>query len=458
MEGAGKDPSLLGADHLLRRLPVVRQVLHGSAGAGCQGPARSRVPPGPDFDPVTKRFLQPDESSAPEPTVLSEATAWWRAHWSTIEPKSRKETLRYICRPIVELVRPTVAGPDGLNEYLLWQLLPPKRPDIQVPDQHLKAAAWLSESSLPVRHVDVAAWQDYVDRWRFNSRTGRPLTQTSLTRHLADIKQMWAWVCSVHQLPNPWQMVKTGARSSAGGRRGSMVRPVDRTIVLAPDHVRELARICGDSPFGPVAEVYVLLLGIGGGRPGESAGVHTAELDAPANGMGEVRFKRTSRRGIDPTFLDKDDDAEWGPLKGREIEEMRSVPLPSRDAQRIHELMKVTRVTGPLFPGWDWEKFIRDVWTPAKAAMATHYGLPLSEAMADQHEVEALCSGLARLRLHDLRHAACSMWLNTPGVEVRVACEWSGHKRLSVFLDIYQGLMPGSQTSARTKLDEAWGS
>jgi hypothetical protein len=25
-----------------------------------------------------------------------------------------------------------------------------------------------------------------------------------------------------------------------------------------------------------------------------------------------------------------------------------------------------------------------------------------------------------------------------------VACEWSGHKRLSIFLDAYQGLMPGS--------------
>ena len=304
----------------------------------------------------------------------------------------------------------------------------------------------------------MAVWQDYVDRWRINSRTGRPLTQTSLTRHLADIKQMWAWVCAVHELPNPWQMVKTGTRSSAGGRRGSMVRPVDRTIVLAPDHVRELARICGDGPFGPLAEVYVLLLGIGGGRPGESAGVYTAELDAPVDGMGEVRFRRTSRRGIDSTFLDKDDDAEWGPLKGREIEEARSVPLPSRDAKRIHKLIEETGVTGPLFAGWDWEKFTRDVWTPSKTAMATMYRQEMSESTNDSHESEALCAALARLRLHDLRHAACSMWLNTPGIEVRVACEWSGHKRLSVFLDIYQGLMPGSQTSARAKLDAAWGS
>jgi hypothetical protein len=50
------------------------------------------------------------------------------------------------------------------------------------------------------------------------------------------------------------------------------------------------------------------------------------------------------------------------------------------------------------------------------------------------------------------------MCLNTPGLEVLVACEWSGHKRLGVFLDIYQGIMPDSASSAKTKLDATWGS
>ena len=114
-------------------------------------------------------------------------------------------------------------------------------------------------------------------------------------RHLADVRQFWAWVCAVHQLPNGWQTVKTGARSSAGGRRGTTVKPVDRTIVLSPHHVRELARFCAEGPFGPLAEVYVLLLGIAAGRPGESAGVHIADLDVGSGSSDEVRFKRTSR-------------------------------------------------------------------------------------------------------------------------------------------------------------------
>ena len=411
------------------------------------------------FDPDSKRFLPPDESAGTEPTVFSEAVSWWRAHWSTIEPRSRRETLRYISRPIAELVRPDTGDPPaGIGAYLQWQLLPPKTPDAAVPAEHLEAAEWMRAASAPIRDVDAVVWQAYVDRWRINSRTGKLVAQSSLTRHLADVRQFWAWVCAVHQLPNGWQTVKTGARSSAGGRRGTTVKPVDRTIVLSPNHVRELARVCGEGPFGPLAEVYVLLLGIAGGRPAESAGVHIADLDVGSGSSNEVRFKRTSRRGIDQRFLDTDDDPEWGPLKGREIEDERSVPLPSRDAQRIYELLQAAGVaTGLLFDGWDWDKFDRDVWSSAKMAMAAIHADHRPETKGGQREAEALCVALARLRLHDLRHAACSMWLNTPGLEVRVACEWSGHKRLSVFLDIYQGLMPGSLASGKEKLDATWG-
>lgn len=410
---------------------------------------------GLDFDPQTKRFILGDNGPQDAPTVFTEALSWWRAHWSSIEPKSRKETMRYISRPILELVRDGDAAPPGLDGYLNWQLLPPKPADTPIPPEHAAAASWLRKSSLPVQDADVAVWQAYADRWRVNTRTSRPLAQSSYNRHLADVRQLWAWVCAVHQLPNPWQMVKFSSRSSAGGRRGTTVRPVDRSIVLAPGHVRELADLCGKGSFGPLAEVYVLLLGIAGGRPGESAGVRTDELNTPTDGMGEVHFRRTSRRGINANFLDLDDDPAWGPLKGREIEEERSVPLPSRDSRRVGDLVKQTKGNGPLFGEWDWERFSRDVWGPAKVEMAARHA---HNDRADRQALDSLVSALRRLRLHDLRHAACSMWLNTPGVEVRVACEWSGHKRLSVFLDIYQGVMPGSQTSARAKLDAAWGS
>ncbi len=113
----------------------------------------------------------------------------------------------------------------------------------------------LLEASLLVTEVDATLWQSYIDRWKFNTRSGRPHAQSSLTRHLADVRQMWSWISATNHLPDPWPLLNTRTRSSAGGRRSSTVRPVDRTIVLAPNHVRELANICGDGSFGPLAEV-----------------------------------------------------------------------------------------------------------------------------------------------------------------------------------------------------------
>ena len=47
------------------------------------------------FDPGTQKFLTASNVEEAAPTVFSEAMAWWRAHWMTVEPKSRQETLRY---------------------------------------------------------------------------------------------------------------------------------------------------------------------------------------------------------------------------------------------------------------------------------------------------------------------------------------------------------------------------
>ncbi len=411
------------------------------------------------FDPGSKRFLEPDQEPIPEvplePTVFSESLAWWLTHWTTIEPKSRKETLRYICRPITDFVRQGTKSPAGLSDYLLWQMLPPKGHDVPVASEHADAAFWLRQFSLPIREVDAAIWQNYVDRWKINTRSGRPLAQSSLTRHLADVRQLWAWVCATNEITDPWPLLKTHIRSSAGGRKGSMIRPVDRTVVLAPSHVRELAEVCGEGSFGPLPEVYVLLLGIAGGRPGESTGVEAEDLELTSEEC-NVKFRRTSRRGIDPSYLDPDDDAIWGPLKGREIEDCRTVPIPLKDAARIRSLLAGAQVKGPLFDGWDRDKFCRDVWDHAKAELGERYAHRAETGGVDRRDADALRTALGRLRLHDLRHAACSMWLNTPGIEVKMACEWSGHKRLSVFLDIYQGLMPGAKSSASAKLNATW--
>jgi len=90
--------------------------------------------------------------------------------------------------------------------------------------------------------------------------------------------------------------------------------------------------------------------------------------------------------------------------------------------------------------------FGRFVWNPARTALFPPYpDLPADSPLQPK---------LTWLRRQDLRHAACSMWLRA-GVDIKVCQRWSGHSRLSVFLDIYQGLIPGHEHHAAAHINQA---
>ncbi len=80
--------------------------------------------------------------------------------------------------------------------------------------------------------------------------------------------------------------------------------------------------------------------------------------------------------------------------------------------------------------------FHRDVWAPAREK-----AFP-----AD--------SPLQQVRRHDLRHAAITAWLNS-GVTVKTAQRWSGHKRASVLLDTYLGVMRDDETVSLARVEQA---
>lgn len=85
---------------------------------------------------------------------------------------------------------------------------------------------------------------------------------------------------------------------------------------------------------------------------------------------------------------------------------------------------------------FDHDLFGRNVWQPARDSL-----FPVRKGMKPDDPRQPK---LSRLRRHDLRHAACSWWLRE-GVDAVVCQRWSGHKTLSVFLDVYQGVAPGRE-------------
>ena len=410
------------------------------------------------YDPSEKRFVT-EAAGEERPTVLTETVAWWRSHWATVEGKSRRETRRYICRLAREMLRPGAGDPPALvATYLDWLTLPGPGDDMphdldERPSPELEhAAAWLERWSLPCDEVTPEACQAYVDRWRINSRTGRPVAPTTLNRHLADLKQCWAWVCVRNRLPNPWPLVQTG--TSRLPRAGApALEPVDCALVLAPAHVRELAQLCGGLGLGARAEAFVLLLGVGGGRLGETLAVAGDDLHLPAAGMGTVTFRCTGWRERDPQAPE---DPESGAWLRREVTSIRTVPLPSRDTARLRYLLGDAGA-GRLFTDWLWERLLRDVWLQATAEMAARAERFRINSEREREEAEHVRRALNRLHLHDLRHSACSMWLNTPGIPLRIAQEWSGYTQLCTFVHRYQGVMSTELTDARAALDGSWG-
>jgi integrase len=193
-------------------------------------------------------------------------------------------------------------------------------------------------------------------------------------------------------------------------------------------------------------------MGICGLRPNEGAGVRIEDLDLPLSGPGWVTVRR-SKRDVAGHWLDPDEDPVWGPLKDRDLAESRRAPIPGALIAYLQDVHIPTYCDGRRrgllldYRGkpYDLRAFASDVWNPARAAV-----LPVDPDLAhdDPHQPR-----LSRLRRHDLRHAACSMWLNTPNVDVKVAQRWSGHRTLSVFLDIYQGIMPGREFEGAAALD-----
>lgn len=418
------------------------------------------------FDPRARRFRAPSEEPAssvpdtpevgtPPPPVAVEAITvfelterYWARKWPSLEPKGREELARYLNRLRRYFVteKPSRAEAAGLDMYLHTLSLsvrttPAADSKVQLGED------WLRSHSTPVAGIGRPELEAFLAHHRPSQRDpSRQVSPASERRMAADLRQVWAWAVRTELLAdNPWDRVELRTRDTGRrARTGSAALSADAEVVLSPDQVRQLACCCvfAGSWDGRVL-CFVLVMGLCGLRPSEAIGVVVGDLDLPPSGTGWLTARRNHRRASG-RYLDEEEDEDWGPLKGRGLDESRRVPVPE-------ELVRLLREHLRLFcPGagpadlvfhrrgrpFNLEVFGRQVWAPARSAM-----FPLRPDLAADSPLQPK---LARLRRHDLRHSACSTWLRA-GVDVSVCQRWSGHKRLSVFLDVYQGLIPGRE-------------
>lgn len=244
---------------------------------------------------------------------------------------------------------------------------------------------------------------------------------------------------------------KVKGKTSAMTGRGALA--VDSDLVLSVAQAIALAEACAqEGSWGGVVQCFVLVMALCGLRPGEAVGLLWEDIDLPAgDGPGWLTVRRSHRK-VAGRWLDPDEDPEWGPLKDRDIADTRRVPIPPLlvGLLREHRRLYGDGPDGMVFHGngrpFQMDLFSRNVWEPGRAF--------LFPSRTDLVATDPRQPKLSRLRRHDLRHAACSWWLRE-GVDAVVCQRWSGHKTLSVFLDIYQGVAPGREDDGVRKLAAA---
>lgn len=425
------------------------------------------------YDPALGCFVDPEgrpsghsaqTSSAPQPeevpaeTVLTWTATYWAEKWETLEPSTRGDLSRYLNRARRFFVD---TEPDGdvaiaVDAYL-------RKASLSVRDRPLQDAErigleWLTKHSLPLVSVGRAQVEAFLAANRTNRRyPDRQVSPASERRVVADLKQCWARAVEAERIPsNPWEKVRLRARAAGGARSktGKAALTADADLVLSPHQVFDLADACvRHGTWGGSVACFVLVMGLCGLRPSEATGLIVGDLDIEGEGPGWLTVRRSHRR-VPDRYLEDDEDPDWGPLKGRDLSDKRRVPIPTEVAARLHTHLSEHCAGAPKHAlvfhrngrPFDLALFGENVWRPARAV--------LFPPIPGLDPASPLQPKLSRLRRHDLRHSACSLWLRS-GVDVTVCQRWSGHKRLSVFLDIYQGLIPGREEEGVRLLEDA---
>ena len=418
---------------------------------------------GLSFDLRSKQFVVPQTPEGPTvPTIVELTELYFRQHpeW---EPATKAAAARSFNRARRWLLAPG-AEPNGdelaaVEDFLEHASFLPAHLGDRITDQQRAGEAWLKAHSAPANSLTSAQVEAFVARFEVSERNPKKrVSAASIVRFLQPLKACWAWAVERDDLPidrSPWAVVKPrrkvkGKSTMATGRAALAV---DVDMVLDVPQALALAEACVNvGAWGGIVECFVLVMALCGLRPGEAVGLLWEDVELPADdGPGWLVVRRSHRRTQD-RWLDPDEDPEWGPLKDRDLAETRRAPVPPMlvDKLRRHRELYGRGPGGLVFhrngKRFDRDMFGRSVWEPARAKL-----FPRREGLAADDPRQPK---LSRLRRHDLRHAACSWWLRE-GVDVVVCQRWSGHRTLSVFLDIYQGVAPGREDEGVQRLVES---
>lgn len=406
------------------------------------------------YSPAAGRFIAPEVALGHAMTLAEWTDHYWQWKWPTLQPAGRPELARYLNRVRGHFVTiaPVGEDADAVRAYLRASLRADTKNEVPLNPIQQLGRTLLAERSVPLSSIGRAELEEFIDRCRYHYRQpGTAVAPATIRRMAADLRQCWDRAVIEGVLAsNPWHVIRLRNTPAAAS---TPVVAADADLVLSPNQVMSLAQACVDrGTWGEEPRALILVMGFCGLRPSEAVGLVRADIDLEDPNDAWLTVRR-SRRRVPTRFLDPTEDARWGPLKSKPAGATRRIPVPAVVVPALRDhiaLLDGQRPFDLVFEHHgkpvDLDKFNRDVWRPARQALFPHH--------ADLPADSPLQPKLARLRRHDLRHAACSMWLRS-GIDIKICQRWSGHSRLSVFLDIYQGLIPGHEDRAAHQINAA---
>lgn len=397
-------------------------------------------------------------------TVATTAVTYVHSRWKGASPTTRQHYELVFTRVVTALLKPGTkryGDPIALESYVRTKLLRPPiagggTATLDAAEQ--KAARWLERYSLPIADlepknilavIDVLGVNQGQGRSRQRHR-GRPNSARTVATYMTYVKA-WVTMCVslelVHRNPlkNPEVVRAIPVYTQKKVKKSRAMTPA-QVIALA----EEVATL---TPQTSRYRAPVLLIGSTGLRIGEVIGLRRRDLVLPETGWGCVTVARQLRRAPNVVYTDNGARVESKPPKGRTQEDApREVPLhPVIVAELLDHLERYqpdtsdnalvfTNTVGKHVDVSHFEGY----WNAA-AARLWPYNDGLSES--DQHP---LCG----VTPHDGRHAAVSLFV-AAGVDTARAQEWTGHRRLSTFTDVYTHLLDEGSDEALQRLDDA---
>jgi integrase len=369
--------------------------------------------------------VQQATAAAPRYSVFDLTADYWHAHWPEMSPAQRAKVagrLRTI-RQVLVHGSPTAEALSYLAAVSFHGRTEPDKLDEAV----RVGRDWLARHSLIVAEL--------------NHTTLLPLyavlvegrTYGTARTYWAVVRALVSWGCETGKLAgDPLRRLRLPRRTEA--------EEVDPDRIPSPDEVRRVAWACG-LIGGQRHCALPLVLGDGGLRMGEAVALRRRDIEFTERGGAWVSVRTTVSRA--PSQYAEGQTTTERPTKGRTQVVTRRTYLSAETAAVLRTHMELFVGTGPeafVFTGKRGGRLcadthLRTVWRPA-----------VETAFPAGHR-------LAKLRRHDLRHAAVTGWLRA-GVPPKQCQKMGGWRSLKVMLDVYAGLYGDDAEKAEDAIED----